>query len=806
MCLILESETVITVYWIMLKNALPMKLSSVTTCFLLLFTFIGFAQDNASFQQTIRGQVVDADTKSPIIGANIVIVDSNPLLGTITDFDGLFRIDNIPVGRHSLHISYLGYEPTVLPNLLIGAGKELVLDIELIESVVEMATVTVTASANNKAEALNEMAMVSARSFSVEETKRFAAGIGDPARMMTAYAGVTSNGGDDENGIVIRGNSPRGLLWRLEGVEIPNPNHFASEGASSGSVSILSSNTLSKSDFYTGAFPAEFGNALSGAFDIKLRNGNNEQKEYAFQASVLGVEAAAEGPFKKGSRASYLANYRYSTLGLFTAIGIDIVGEDQVTSYQDASFKVNLPTAKAGTFNIYGIGGTSGDRFNPNNSTYSYKDQSSVGVIGLDNLLLLNKKSYLKSFITYSGTENESNELDETTNYRYNYQARKVRSFLRMGTKLRTKFNARHILETGFTFSRLGYNFNENSETTFPDAPTESETLFDEKGNSESLQAYTSWKYRISEKLSLVNGFHLLYFGLNKKIAIEPRAALKWQFKPQQSLSLGFGLHSRIESLEYYLANVEMIDGTIRQPNKDLGFTKARHFVLGYDYVLNNNWYLKAETYFQKLYNVPVHHNASNLFSTILLEDGFVADSLVNEGTGTNYGLELTVQRFFNRGFYMLFSASLYEATYKAKDGIKRNTPFNSNFGFNLLTGKEFKLGTAKQNLLGFNLRATWGGNKRNIPVDLAASRTAGSRIDDLTNAFATRLPDFWKIDFQVSYRINKAGKMHELRLELLNLTNRKNVASQFFNAQTGNIQNELQTGIIPAIGYRIEF
>ena len=783
-----------------------MKLSTFISSLLLIVTTGIFAQENTTLKQTIRGQIVDADTKSPIIGANVLIVDSNPLLGTTTDFDGQFRIDNIPVGRQTLHISYLGYESTVLPNLLIGAGKELVLDIDLIESVVEMATVTVTASSDNKAKALNEMAVVSARSFSVEETKRFAAGIGDPARMMTAYAGVTSNGGDDENGIVIRGNSPRGLLWRLEGVEIPNPNHFASEGASSGSVSILSSNTLSKSDFYTGAFPAEFGNALSGAFDIKLRNGNNEQKEYAFQASVLGVEAAAEGPFKKGSRASYLANYRYSTLGLFTALGIDIVGEDQVTSYQDASFKINLPTNKAGTFNLYGIGGTSADRFNPANSTYNYKDQSSVGVIGLDNLLLLNKKSYLKSFITYSGTEIESNEFDETANYRYNYQASKIRSFLRAGTKLRTKFNAHHILETGFTFSQLGYNFNENTETTFPDAPTESETLFNQKGNAQSLQAYTSWKYRISEKLSLVNGFHLLYFGLNNKIAIEPRAALKWQFLPQQSLSLGFGLHSRIESLEYYLANVEDMNGVVRQPNKDLGFTKARHFVLGYDYVLNSNWYLKAETYFQRLYNVPVHHDPNNLFSTILLEDGFVADSLVNEGTGTNYGLELTLQRFFNKGFYMLFSASLYEATYKAKDGVKRNTPFNSNFGFNLLTGKEFKLGTKKQNLLGLNLRATWGGNKRNIPIDLAASRIAGTRIDDLSNAFANRLPDFWKIDFQVSYRINKAGKMHEMRLELLNLTNRKNVASQFYNSATGNLQNELQTGIIPAIGYRIEF
>lgn len=764
------------------------------------------AQTEDAFKQTIRGTVVDEDSQSPIIGANILIVASNPLLGTTTDLDGNFRIENVPVGRHNIHFSYLGYEDKVLSNLLIGSGKELVLEITMTESIVQMKTVTVTAGADNKAAALNEMAMVSARSFSVEETKRFAAGIGDPARMMTAYAGVTGNGGDDQNAIIIRGNSPRGLLWRLEGVEIPNPNHFASEGASSGGVSILSSNTLSKSDFYTGAFPAEFGNALSGAFDIKLRNGNNEKREHAFQASFLGLEAASEGPFKKGNRASYIFNYRYSTLGLFNKLGIHIVSEDDETSYQDAAFKVNVPTENAGNFSLYGIGGLSTDKFKQSGSTDAYTTKTDVGVMGLNHLISLNKKSFLKSFISYSGTQINSDYLETDADYRYESHEKKAKTYIRIGTKLRTKFSARHILETGLTYSRLAYNFKENESTSFGTAPPESTENFNKKGDSGNLQAYTSWKYRISEKISLVNGVHALYFALNNNIAIEPRSALQWKFAPKQSLSLGFGMHSRIESLEYYLSSVVSSNGQTTQPNKNLDFTKARHYVLSYDKIFGKNWYLKAETYYQQLYNVPVHHDKSNIFSTLLLEDGYVSDSLVNKGTGTNYGLELTIQRFFNKGFYMLFSASIYEAKYKAADGKQRNTPFNSNFGFNLLTGKEFAIGKSKQNLLGFNLRTTWGGNKRFIPVDMEASRIAGEERSDFGNAYGNRLPDYWKIDFQISYRMNKANLMHEFRIELLNVTNHKNVASQYYNSNTQRLENDTQTGIIPAIGYRIEF
>ena len=763
-----------------------------------------FAQNSETLKQTIRGTVVDEDTKSPIVGANVVIENSDPFLGASTDLDGKFKLENVPVGRHNITVSYLSYENRSLPNILVGSGKEVVLNVELREAIVEMDVVTVAGSAN-KAAALNEMATVSARSFSVEETKRYAAGVSDPARMITAYAGVSGNGGDDQNAIIIRGNSPRGLLWRLEGVEIPNPNHFASEGASSGGISILSANTLAKSDFYTGAFPAEFGNALSGAFDIKLRNGNNEKREYTFQAGILGMEAALEGPFKKGKSPSYLISYRYSTLALFNKVGIHIVSEDDVTTYQDAAFKFNFPTQKAGTFALYGIGGLSEDKFEPED-TYNYKELADMGAVGLSHFYLLSDKTYLKSTLSLSGTRRGGEERETNPNYEYEYHDEKNKAYLRASTLLRTKFNVKHILESGITYTRMSYDFSEREIIPSNPSPFNDYEYFNEKGNAGSLQAYGSWKYRITDKISLINGVHLLYFGLNKKVVIEPRSALKWQFTPRQSISAGFGMHSRIESLEYYLGRLVLPDGSSSQPNRELAFTKARHYVLSYDNLLGKNWYIKTETYYQQLYNVPVHHNENNIFSTLLLEDGYTIDSLVNEGTGTNYGLELTVQRFFNKGYYLLFTGSLYEATYKPLDGKKRNTPFGSNFGLNLLTGKEFTIGKSKNNQIGINLRGTWGGNKRYVPINLEASRLLNHTVYDGDKAFEERLPNYWKIDFQVSYRRNRKKLTQEVRLDLLNIANRENVAGRYYNSQTQNIEDDLQTGLIPVLSYRIEF
>ncbi len=327
----------------------------IVVCFLatLLASFASAQQ----FTNTIKGKVIDKDSRQPLIGVNILLLNSNPLRSANTDENGDFKIENVPVGRQSLKFSYVGYDDAVVSEILVVSAKELLLNMEMQEKVTNMKDVQIIAQ-KDKSKANNDFAPISARSFSAEEMNRYAGTQNDPARMAQSFAGVvTAN--DENNQIVVRGNSPRGLLWRMEGVEIPNPNHFAgSEGSTGGGVSILSSNMLTNTDFYSGAFAAEYGNALSGVFDVNFRKGNTEKWEFTLKAGVLGAEANIEGPFSKKYKGSYHINYRYSTLDLFALMGFDI-GGSVTPKYQDVNFNFYFPTKKAGSFTLFGIGGIS---------------------------------------------------------------------------------------------------------------------------------------------------------------------------------------------------------------------------------------------------------------------------------------------------------------------------------------------------------------------------------------------------------------------------------------------------------------
>jgi len=223
-----------------------------------------------------------------LIGANVALSNSNPAKGTVTDINGYFEIKKVPIGRQSIEVSYVGYKSAFINNIYVYAGKESELTIKLEEKIEQFEEVVVK-SMNRKDQPLNEMAQVSARSFSVEETERYAGSVGDPSRMAASYAGVLTLG-TQINDIIIRGNSTTGLIYRLEGLKIPNPNHFGSLSSSGGTFSMINNNVLSNSDFYTGAFPAEFGNATSGVFDLKLRKGNNEKNEDLAQIGAGGFE------------------------------------------------------------------------------------------------------------------------------------------------------------------------------------------------------------------------------------------------------------------------------------------------------------------------------------------------------------------------------------------------------------------------------------------------------------------------------------------------------------------------------------
>lgn len=775
-----------------------------------LLLFLAVAANAQTYTQTLKGTVLDKAVKTPLIGATVALLSTDPQRGAVTDLDGRFRMTDVPVGKQTLRVTYLGYKEFVTANVTVNSGKETELVIEMEEDFMQSKEVVITAGIE-KQKPLNELSTVSARTFSVEETQRFAAAVNDPARMASSFAGVAMPA-DGNNYISIRGNSPNGLLWRMEGVDIPNPNHFSSVGTSGGGISILSAQLLTNSDFMTGAFAAEYGNALSGVFDLKLRKGNSERREFTLQAGVLGLDAATEGPFRVGKQTgSYLINYRYSTLSVLSKMGVNI--GDAVTNFQDLSFNVWLPAGKAGVFTLFGMGGLSDQTQRGKADSllweeddfkrYDYDFVANTGVAGLTHSLILNDKTYLKTIVAASGTRNgeRTDKLLDDYSMRRQFDNEHIQTKITASSTLSHKFNARHFLRAGGYVNFLNFNF---SQHEFIEENNRLEEQIKTSGSGTTLNTFAQWQFRATERLTLNAGLHGLFFLLNNTASVEPRASVKYAFSDAQSLSLGYGLHSQIQPLGVYFTKITGDDGSFTTPNRDLGLTKAHHFVLSFDQSLPGNWHIKPEIYYQSLTNVPVNGAVPDAFSMLNLTQGFVNESLVNDGLGRNYGLELTVEKFLTRGFYFLLASSLFQSEYRGSNGVWHNTRFNSNYVNTLTAGKEWEW--KKNRTFGVNLKLTTLGGLRETPIDLDASREKGETVRDDSRAFEERMPAYFRLDTGVRLKRNYRALTTTLSLDLQNTTNRQNVFGRYYNEKKGTIEYYYQTPLIPVLSYKLEF
>lgn len=756
--------------------------------------------------QTIRGRVLDADSKTTLPFANVIVLNTSPMVGTVTDEDGVFELKDLPVGRYSLQISFVGYQEAILPELLLGSGKELVVNAELTEKISSIGEATVSVK---KGEPLNEMSSVSARSFSVEETKRYAASISDPARMAQAFAGVSGNE-DSSNEIVVRGNSPNWMLWRLEGIEIPSPNHFAQEGFTGGSVSILSTNMIGKSDFYTGAFPAEYGSALSGVFDIKLRNGNNQKNEYTFQAGVLGIDLSAEGPFKKGYDGSFLFNYRYSTLSILNNLNIQ-VDQNTLPNYQDLSFKFYLPTKNTGTFSIWGIGGLSDakEKYIPDTIAgeeydlgYTENTKTGMYATGISHTFFPDDKSYIKTIVSQSINYSSENhyDLDSLWVLRENYFDEYKSQANRFSILYNRKLSSRLTMRTGFVYSDLTFDYYYRDKIG---SEVISKEFLDREGGTNMLHAHMQTKYKFSDNIIFNGGLHYTYFKLSDDHSVEPRLGMEFKLENKQKISFGYGLHSKNENLPIYFIKHEGENGTEYLPNQSLKMTRSSHYVASYEKMFGTDFNLKIEAYYQNIKNIPVPNNPEKFISPIFGWYG-PEDTLVTKGFGRNYGLEFTLQKFFNNNYYFLITSSIFDSKYKPLDGKWRNTKYNANYINNFVGGKEFKWG--ENRMVSVNTKIIWSGGKRYLPVDLDASKDSGEAVYKMDEIYSLKGKDYFRVDLGVRLHFYKKQSEHVISLDIQNVTNRINTWAILYNSKAEELYEYPMTGLIPILNYRIEF
>ncbi|HTF81158.1 MAG TPA: TonB-dependent receptor [Cytophagales bacterium] len=784
------------------------------------FLIIGLAMVTTYAQQTqtIRGVVTDKQSKSPLEGVLVTLIDSGNI-ATLTDAYGEYRLDGVRIGRRSIKFTYEGYSESAASNILVQQGKESIANVELEEEVTKLEDVVIQTGVD-KTGALNENATNSVRQFTVEETSRYAGSLNDPSRMASNFAGV-SGANDGRNDIIIRGNSPLGLLWRLEGMPIPNPNHFSVSGTTGGPVSMLNYNLLANSDFMTSAFPAEYGNAVSGVFDLNMRSGNNKKREYLGQVGFNGFEFGAEGPFSKKSRASYLINYRYSTLGVFKALGMNFGTGAAIPQYQDLSFKVNLPTGAKGQFQIFGVGGLSYVELLDSKQDTTKKDEllygnggmdqyfrANTGMAGMSYNYFLNHNTSFKIGLLQAGAYNFFRQDSLSTNYSESYENLKFKTVDTRTTftvQLNKKITAKTSFQVGTYLTRFGLNTKVDYHRLWLNDWI---SLRNYEGSAYLSEVYLQGKYRFNTKLTLNAGVHTQHFTLGNAFAVEPRVGVKYQLTDNQALSLGTGIHNQSQALIVYANRTRHLDGTYSNTNENLGFTRAYHAVLGYDLRFSQFWRVKAESYYQYLDKVPVerrpgYYSLLNSGADFGIDD---RDSLINKGTGFNYGLELTVERFLSKGFYSLLTTSLFDSKYKGSDGVLRNTAFNGNYVVNVLAGKEFKLGPKSTFML--DLKATVSGGKRYNPIDMNKSKLEQRTALDYTDPYGKQRPMYFRPDLKLTYRKgSKNGKFtQEFSISLTNFVNHKNIFTESYDKNNDKVIKQYQQGFLPIPQYRILF
>ncbi len=790
------------------------KLGIIFGFFLLMNTLCAQQGDKSIKLQTVRGHVVDQVTGKGLSNVLVELLNYTPRVAAISSEDGSFELKNVPIGYQRIRANGYGYYDVVYTELVI-AGKQSVIEIKMEEEVeIEIATIEATTDGrikNAKMITIDEMNVVSARPFNIEETNRYITGFGGPARAVTNYPGLL-NTDDAQNYIVSRGYSPYGVQWMIEGVPVENPHHFATMGNTGALFPLLNNNLLASSDFVNGAFSARYNNVYAGMFDINMRRGNNQRHEFSALLSVYGAEFIAEGPFKKKG-ASYAIAARAGIFDVLQQIGVSL-GTNATPRYYDVNFKIDIPTKKAGHFSFFGVGGLSDiavldegavdeDAFV--NAGINFYINTGFGLAGLNHLKHFENDVSLKTTLSYLI---EDYKLHRDTIFPDTllpfFTVRNFRQRAGISTLLSKKFSPQFVLRGGASayvhFISVKGEWRRRNE------------LHSMANDIQVLaNAFAEARYKFSSAFAFVLGVQGMYWSLNKNSwAIEPRLALDWRVGKRHRISLGYGWTSKIQSFAVAFLVKKQADGTYDDSNRELGLNRSHQLALSYDAYLARFWGIKANAYLSYNTNLAVDRER-NSFS-IVNHGNFAiypdSTGLQSTGKSLNYGVEVSVEKFFNKGLYGLLAAAYQRSMYHGSDEVWRRSAFDAQYVTSLVMGKEFKIGKEKQNVIYGDFRFKLHGGLPYTPIDLEASRRAGREVLLEDQAYSQELGLYKRIDVRVGARFNHRRKRisHHIFLVVQNVAAFRNDFEVRYNPTTEEIVRTQQFGIIPNLFYQVYF
>ncbi len=780
---------------------------------------------NAATAQTLRGTVTDAATGEALIGATVKATGTEAM--AVTNATGEYTLSNLKPGRYDLEVSYMGYDPSIIKEILVAGTKDVLVDVGMKESSSTLGEVIVRPRVN-KLEPVNPLSLVGGKMLSMEEASRYAGGFNDPARIVSSFAGI--GGTSDNNGISIHGHSPSSLQWRLEGVQIYSPNHFADVLESgAGVIGAINSNIMANSDFYASAYGAEYSNAFSGVFDMRLRQGNSTKYEHYAQVGTMGAEMSSEGPLSTNGRSSYIVNYRYSLTTLANDLGaVDMEGE--VVNFQDLNVNLHFPTRNSGTFNIFGIGMyDKSTQEEPNdvtsweslNDAEKFTTHNALAIIGAKHRMQLPGNwtwqttavynyNLIKADDAYFLFDFDNHQLlnaDKALDYDHTKQENQQAT---LTTSLARQLTPHFYTKLGGTYTHNFYNLS-YSKADYIYQPQTIHQLIDASGNTGLANVYVSnsWKPRGSI-FALNFGLAANYFLLSKELSVEPRLQAQWKPDTRNTFSAGYGLNSLMEKLDVYFTPDQ---NGIAGAGQGLGLSKNHQMTIAYSHLFNDNLNLTVEGFYQYGFHIPVSADPNGTFCLVNRIDIVPTEPLAAKGNLRNYGVDATLEHYMKNGFYATLNGSLYDMKYRAQDGIWRDTRLNRGYIVKLLGGKEWMLGNKGKNVLNISAKGTYMGGIHHTPIDIAATEAAYERgqylyqvIYDESRAMEEQYDPMFVLDLTLSYKITGRKVSHTIAFHGVNLFDAKSPTYDSYNFATHSVKTWQSTASYPNLYYRIDF
>jgi hypothetical protein len=751
---------------------------------------------------TVRGTVCEATTGAPLQLVAVEVETGSPQLGSTTDSLGRFTISNVPVGHCTVKASLLGYSPRIVHEVWVRAGKETVLALALEGSSVQLNAIEVAVERF-------EVPHLGVRSFTVEQGLRYPAMFQDPSRLVSATPGVSAPS-DQANHLMVRGNGPLANNWLLEGAEMVSPNHLGNAGTASdlptltgGGVSILSAQMLGPSRFRTGAMPVSHGNALGGIMDLELRRGNTEEREWTVQAGLIGIDVSTEGPITKSGKDFHLVNYRYSTLGLLSAMGVDI--GDEAISFQDLSFHAGARIGERGEWRVFGLGGISSNVFKAKSDSAQWvydKDSrdieysSSMGAGGAAFKLPLGRRSSISATALWSAAYQERTDLQTDT-----AAIAPLREFASLYER---KLSMRASAE-GALGNRLRYAIGASAMDRMM------VNVLADTTRGWLLRPYAQLRAMLPRSTHLTLGLAYSHFTYSNSALLEPRIDLFIGLRGSSALLIGAGVRGQLP--QHTVINLsELSSGSIAQgipDNRALGFQRSEDLTIGYQLRITSAITARAEAYMQRISDVPRPWNG---FTGIVGQDDALINSwdepqlLPMEATGRaqNMGVELSIAQAMQKGFYWQLNGSAFQGTFDAA-GMERETRWSTNWTANAMAGKEWR--KTKEEIVrtwGVGIRALGTGGMRYTPFDNVVRR--GFVVAYTGEPYSAQLRDVYRIDLRVYLKRDRNGRTGQWALDLQNAANTRNEAYRYFDYRKSETVTRYQLGLIPNLSYRVEF